>query len=151
MPAVTDAAPRSPGWPDRIPASSTRSYWTLSKAPPLEEHRRPPGALIGDARGDLGTGARDAAELSPRFSTERPIRTDVTGLSEVARQVSERSEKDVQRSEIITTPLAGIALVLVFGSIVAAGLPLAIGVIAVVGTLLALHAPRRRTECRSSR
>jgi RND superfamily putative drug exporter len=64
----------------------------------------------------------------------------------VARQVSERSEKDVQRSEVITTPITALALLLVFGSIVAAGLPLVIGIIAVVGTLLALHLIASATE-----
>ena len=45
------------------------------------------------------------------------------------------SEADLRRSEVISLPLAGLALLLVFGSIVAAALPLAVGAAAVVAAL----------------
>jgi RND superfamily putative drug exporter len=45
------------------------------------------------------------------------------------------SESDLRRSETISLPLAGLALLLVFGSIVAAALPLAVGGAAVVTAL----------------
>jgi RND superfamily putative drug exporter len=45
------------------------------------------------------------------------------------------SESDLRRSEIVSLPLAGLALLLVFGSVVAAGVPLAVGGSAVVVTL----------------
>ncbi len=41
--------------------------------------------------------------------------------------VQEVSEQDLQRSEVISLPLAAIALLLVFGSLVAAGVPLVVG------------------------
>ena len=49
--------------------------------------------------------------------------------------VQEVSESDLRRSEIISLPLAALALLIVFGSIVAASLPLAIGGAAVVSAL----------------
>jgi RND superfamily putative drug exporter len=45
------------------------------------------------------------------------------------------SEADLQRSEVISLPLAALALVLVFGSVVAAGVPLVVGGSAVVVAL----------------
>ena len=45
------------------------------------------------------------------------------------------SERDLQRSEIISLPLAALALVLVFGSIVAAGVPLIVGGASVIVAL----------------
>jgi RND superfamily putative drug exporter len=45
------------------------------------------------------------------------------------------SERDLQRSEVISLPLAAIALLLVFGSIVAAGVPLVVGGTSVVVAL----------------
>ncbi len=45
------------------------------------------------------------------------------------------SESDLRRSEMISLPLAGLALVLVFGSLVAAAVPLAVGGSAVVVAL----------------
>jgi RND superfamily putative drug exporter len=49
--------------------------------------------------------------------------------------VQEVSESDLRRSELISLPLAGLALLLVFGSVIAAGLPLIVGGAAVVVAL----------------
>jgi RND superfamily putative drug exporter len=48
------------------------------------------------------------------------------------------SEEDLRRSEAISLPLAAIALLLVFGSLVAAGVPLAVGGAAVLVALAAI-------------
>ena len=48
------------------------------------------------------------------------------------------SERDLQRSEFISLPLAALALLLVFGSVVAAGVPIVVGGSAVVVALGAL-------------
>ncbi len=45
------------------------------------------------------------------------------------------SESDLRRSEVVSLPLAGLALLLVFGSVVAAGVPLAVGGAAVLVAL----------------
>ena len=45
------------------------------------------------------------------------------------------SEEDLRRSEVISLPLAAVALLLVFGSLVAAGVPLAVGGAAVLVAL----------------
>ncbi|MEO7664877.1 MAG: MMPL family transporter, partial [Candidatus Limnocylindrales bacterium] len=54
------------------------------------------------------------------------------------------SESDLRRSEAISLPLAGLALLLVFGSLVAASLPLAVGgaavILALAGIFLAASA-----------
>jgi len=50
------------------------------------------------------------------------------------------SEADLRRSEVISLPLAGLALLLVFGSIVASALPLAVGAAAVVAALAGVFA-----------
>jgi RND superfamily putative drug exporter len=48
------------------------------------------------------------------------------------------SEADLRRSEIISLPLAALALLLVFGSVIAAGVPLVVGGAAVVVALAAI-------------
>ena len=48
------------------------------------------------------------------------------------------SERDLQRSEVISLPLAALALLLVFGSLVAAGVPLVVGGSSVVVALAAI-------------
>ena len=54
--------------------------------------------------------------------------------------VQDVSEADLQRSELVSLPLAAIALLLVFGSVVAAGIPLAVGGAAVVAALAVIWA-----------
>jgi RND superfamily putative drug exporter len=54
--------------------------------------------------------------------------------------VQDVSESDLRRSELISLPLAAIALLAVFGSVVAAGLPLVVGGTAVVVALGAIFA-----------
>ena len=48
------------------------------------------------------------------------------------------SESDLRRSEIVSLPLAALALLLVFGSVAAAALPLVVGGAAVVVALAAI-------------
>ncbi|HEX5826681.1 MAG TPA: MMPL family transporter [Candidatus Limnocylindrales bacterium] len=52
--------------------------------------------------------------------------------------VQEVTESDLRRAEIISLPLAALALVLVFGSLVAAGVPLAVGGASVLVALAAI-------------
>jgi RND superfamily putative drug exporter len=49
------------------------------------------------------------------------------------------SESDLRRSETVSLPLAGLALLLVFGSVVAAGVPLAVGGAAVLLALAVIY------------
>ncbi|MBI3752195.1 MAG: MMPL family transporter [Chloroflexi bacterium] len=73
------------------------------------------------------------------------LKTDVGGL-EVGLaggpafygDVQDVSESDLRRSELISLPLAALALLLVFGSVVAAALPLAVGGAAVATALAAI-------------
>ena len=123
------------------------SYWSLGNPPPLKSSDGRQALVIAALRGDLDARVKAAARLSPLFTREDgEIQTTVTGFSEVARQVSERSEQDLQRSELLTAPIVGIALVFVFASMVAAALPLAVGILAVVGTLFILSIIASFTE-----
>ena len=117
----------------------TQSYWSLDNAPPLKS-RDGTRHWSWPRWPALRTSASTApAELTPRFVDERgPIRVEVTGKSTVEQQISDRAEQDLRRSEVLTAPLVFIALVLVFGSVVAAFLPLAVGVLAILGTFVVL-------------
>jgi RND superfamily putative drug exporter len=49
--------------------------------------------------------------------------------------IQQVSQDDLQRSELLSLPLAGLALLLVFGSVVAAGVPVVVGGVAVLVAL----------------
>ena len=59
----------------------------------------------------------------------------VTGGVALYADITAYSEADLRRAELITAPLLAIALLIVFGSVVAAGLPVAMGLLSVAITL----------------
>ncbi|MFB7169447.1 MMPL family transporter [Streptomyces sp. NPDC056254] len=67
-----------------------------------------------------------------------PLSVRVGGPALVDAELQKLSESDLKRAEAVVLPGTLVLLVLVFGSVVAAALPLVIGVLAVLGTLLAL-------------
>ncbi|HYO42598.1 MAG TPA: MMPL family transporter [Candidatus Limnocylindrales bacterium] len=68
------------------------------------------------------------------------LRVQVGGGPAFYGDVQEVTESDLRRSEVISLPLAALALLLVFGSLVAAGVPLAIGGASVLVALAAIFA-----------
>jgi RND superfamily putative drug exporter len=56
-----------------------------------------------------------------------PVEVDLAGGPAFYGDIQSVSEADLRRSEIVSLPIAALALVVVFGSVVAAGLPLAVG------------------------
>ncbi|MBI2918990.1 MAG: MMPL family transporter [Chloroflexi bacterium] len=62
-----------------------------------------------------------------------------TGTAPVVYRLIELSENDLRRAESVSLPLALVALLLVFGAVVAAGLPVVMGGVAVSVTLALLY------------
>ncbi|HET9456197.1 MAG TPA: MMPL family transporter [Candidatus Limnocylindrales bacterium] len=73
--------------------------------------------------------------IEARLREPAGLEVDLAGGPAFYGDVQEVSESDLQRSELISLPLAAVALLLVFGSVVAAGLPLVVGGAAVVVAL----------------
>ncbi|HET9522201.1 MAG TPA: MMPL family transporter, partial [Candidatus Limnocylindrales bacterium] len=73
--------------------------------------------------------------IAERLAHPRGLDVQLAGGPAFYGDVQEVSESDLRRSEIISLPLAAIALLFVFGSVVAAALPLAVGGAAVVVAL----------------
>ncbi len=116
------------------------SYWSLGSPPPLRSTDSRQAILLARIAGNADEVRDRVKELSPKFTRSTgPITIAVGGQAEVFRQVGTQVEKDLRKAETITFPVVLILLVLVFGSVVAAGLPLSIGALAVVGTLLVLR------------
>ncbi len=65
--------------------------------------------------------------------------TKVGGGITIGRDIEERISADIARAEMLSMPVLLVLLVLIFGSVVAAGLPLAIGVTAILGAFTALR------------
>ncbi|MEW6476152.1 MAG: MMPL family transporter [Actinomycetota bacterium] len=116
------------------------SYWTLGRAAPLRSKEGRQALVLGRVPGDEDA-VRDATEgLAARYgASSGAITVGVGGAGEVFNQIEAQAERDLKRAELLTFPITVLLLVVVFGSAVAAGLPLAVGAVAVVGTLLVLR------------
>jgi putative drug exporter of the RND superfamily len=118
---------------------SASSYWSVGNLGPLKSDNGKQALIFGSVKGGLDKKVNVAEALTDKYTTETAIiTTAVTGRAEIARQVSKQAEKDLQRSEMLTAPIIFLALIAVFGGVVAALLPLSVGVLAVVGTLVIL-------------
>jgi len=120
----------------------------------------------GDAEtrgwGDAGKGARADAGTLPLpsgegrgegFSGDPGIKTQssalrmlITGGPVFFSEVERLSHEDLQRAEIVAFPFAAAALLLVFGSLVATGLPIVVGGASVVGIMAAIALLSRATD-----
>ena len=88
---------------------------------------------------DEGEQLAIAGVLLPKFTTnDGVVTTAVSGRAAVTRQISDQAEADLNKADLFTAPVTFIALVIVFGSLVAAGLPLIVALLAVIGTFAAL-------------
>jgi RND superfamily putative drug exporter len=74
------------------------------------------------------------------------IKVAIAGGPSFYADIQSVSETDLQRSELISLPLAAIVLLLVFGSAVAAGLPLAVGGATVIVALAAIFGIAQATR-----
>ena len=122
---------------------SANSYWTFGKVAQLRStdsrEALVVAALSGKEDEKFARAGVIADELVAKYSRgSSPIVILATGEAVLTHQISKQAEDDLQKSELISVPLTAIALVIVFGSVVAALLPLAVGVIAILGTLMVL-------------
>jgi putative drug exporter of the RND superfamily len=77
------------------------------------------------------TAARDGAPPDTRFF--------LTGASAVNQDFAHQTEKDVRQGELTALPLTAVVLILAFGALVAAGLPILVGLMSISLTMAALY------------
>lgn len=139
--ALTDELAAEP------PITNALSYWSPTLTPPLRSEDGAQALVIGSFAGGEDDAISAAEDLSPRYTRHGGvISTAVTGAAEVGRQATETADADLKKSEALTLPLTLLVLVLVFGSVVAALLPLAVGIVAVLGTFVILSVLAHVTE-----
>lgn len=127
-------SPWTPGLPDAaraglIGADGRTAMAAIALAGEDDEQR---AAAFERVRDDL----RAPAPWETHYAGQRPAYTELT----------ERSEADITRAELLALPILLVLLVLIFGSLTAAALPVAIGGIAIVGAMLVLRGVAAVTE-----
>ncbi|MFN2587727.1 MAG: MMPL family transporter [Actinomycetota bacterium] len=123
------------------------SYWSLGGAPPLRSTDGTKALVLANLEGTQNDKHELLEDVSPRYSgTNDSVRVSVSGFAEIYRQVTVQVEEDLVRAELVAIPILLVLLLFVFRSPVAASLPLGVGMVAVVGTLLVLRAVAAITE-----
>lgn len=123
------------------------SYWTLGSPPPLRSQAGDQALVLARISGSQDEILEHSEALSPDYRIDNDIvSVDVGGQSAVFVEVGETIEADLARAEAISFPITLLLLVLVFGSLVAAGLPLGVGIVSVLGTFLILRGLASVTE-----
>jgi RND superfamily putative drug exporter len=117
------------------------SYWSEGNAPPLRSEDGTRALVLGRIEADDDTELNERVEeIAPRLQEDSgPVTVQVGGVAEVFREVNATIEDDLVRAELIALPITLILLMLVFGSVVSATLPLVVGVLSIVGTFLGLR------------
>lgn len=114
------------------------SYWTTG-IPAFKSEAGDKALVAGVIQGDEDSVNARVEELSEEYTRSGAgVTVTVGGWAEVFRQVGETIERDLVTAEKLAFPITLVLLVLVFGSLVAASLPLLIGGISIVGSFLIL-------------
>jgi RND superfamily putative drug exporter len=92
----------------------------------------------------LGTVHGDAtpatyAEIKQALRADGAIRTQYGGNTAFQDEANKMTTSDIQRAELVSTPILLLLLVLIFGSVVAAASPLLIGVVAIMGAFIVVR------------
>ncbi|MEU6390451.1 MMPL family transporter [Streptomyces sp. NPDC046939] len=144
----------------RVRATVGRAVADLRRIPGVADVPDPyaePGLAAEDGRalivpvtlaGGLDDDAEDAAvdAAADRVEEIDGAEAHISGGPLLGKQLGERAQEDVQRAELLSLPVVLGLLLLIFGGLRAAGLPLLVAVSGVAGAFLALFGFSQITE-----
>ena len=119
------------------------SAWTAhaSAAPALISKDGKTGLIVAGITGGESEAQKHAKELTDRLVHDRDgVTVRAGGEVMTYVQINGQSEKDLLTMESIAIPLSFIVLVWVFGGLISAALPLAVGGFAILGSMAVLRA-----------
>ena len=97
--------------------------------------------IVATLNGGENSAPKHAQALADRLAHDRDgVTVQAGGLAMIYAQVNIQTEKDLLRMELIAIPISFVALVWVFGGLLAAALPIAVGGFAILGSLAVLRA-----------
>ncbi|WP_367322949.1 MMPL family transporter [Streptomyces sp. HUAS ZL42] len=110
------------------------SYWQ-SKSPALRAKDGHEALIAARITGDEKAMGETLDRIAPSYrGTHGPVEVRVGGIVAVRHEMQTIIKEDLTRAEMIALPITLVLLVMVFGSAIAALLPLGIGIVAILGT-----------------
>ncbi|MFZ5850580.1 MAG: MMPL family transporter [Actinomycetota bacterium] len=123
---------------DRV--SGVTTYWATGAAQLASRDGRATSVLLRLAGATEDERARTYRDVRPLLERAPPgFTVQLGGPAVVLSDVSTQVERDIARAERISLPLVLVLLLVVFGGLVAASLPLAIGGLAILGAFVVLR------------
>ncbi|MET9209883.1 MMPL family transporter [Streptomyces bacillaris] len=114
--------------------SGVTSYWQ-TEAPALRAEDGREALIAARIGGDETEAGETLERIAPDFAGESgPVTVSVGGPVAVQHEMQTIIQEDLLRAELIALPVTLVLLVMVFGSAVAALLPLLVGIVAILGT-----------------
>jgi RND superfamily putative drug exporter len=122
------------------------SYWQ-SGAPALRAEDGHEALIAARITGDEKTAGETLERLASHYrGAHGPVEVSIGGPVAVRHEMQTVIQEDLTRAELITLPVTLVLLVMVFGSAVAALLPLGIGIVAILGTNAVLRGLTELTD-----
>ena len=122
--------------PDDVVEQAT-TFWATQAPQLVSEDRRSTYAVLTLA-GDDDQREAGLEEIQADLAADG-LDVSVGGGVAINRDINEMVSSDIARAEMISLPILAVLLVIIFGSIAAASLPLAIGGVAILGAFTALR------------
>ncbi|MEM9610458.1 MAG: MMPL family transporter [Actinomycetota bacterium] len=118
---------------------SVASYWSLGRPDGLRSESGSAAIVVATILGDETEQEERAIEIIEAVEGEGPVlQVSAGGEAAVFAAIGERLESDLVLAEMIAIPLTLLLLVIIFRGIVAALLPLAVGIMAIFGAFFVL-------------
>ena len=133
--AVTGALAALPK--DRL--ASVVTYWSTGGSPQLVSRDRTTTSAVLRLTGDSKQ-RQDGYDLIKDRLRIPGLATQITGAVPTQETINKQVSADIGRSDAISFPVLLVLLVIILGGLVAAGLPLLIGGVAILGSFTALRA-----------
>ena len=121
---------------------SVSSAWTVAPEAATELVSRDGkcGLIVAVITGGKNNAQKYADTLSDEVTHDRDeVTVRSGGLAMVNRQITELSQRDLLLVEVIAIPLSFIVLIWVFSGLLAAAVPIAVGGMAILGSMAVLH------------
>ncbi|AOR34185.1 transporter [Streptomyces fodineus] len=110
------------------------SYWQ-NRSPALRAGDGHEALIAARITGDDNAMGKTLDRIAPHYrGTHGPVQVKLGGIVAVRHEMQTVIKEDLTRAELIALPITLVLLVMVFGSAVAALLPLGIGIVAILGT-----------------
>ena len=113
---------------------SVLNYYTLGSPPQLKSEDGKLIYLLVDLDNNADQTPVVAEIVDDYTGDYQGAQVHVSGFGAVTKAINETIEHDIIRAEIVAIPIVVLLLIFVFGSLVAAGLPLFVGGLAIVGS-----------------